>query len=121
MAKLKEEYGSMDQVPDNVPFPDLNSFSVIVKAKHFKTVGSIPDGLKGEDSLEGLVINQVESLDKEEKNLIRSSFPGADLEHVVIIQAGRKPTPLIKSLGMVGGGVLLAVLGIVLFFAGGRD
>ncbi len=121
LAKLEEEYGSMDQVPDDAPFPDLDSFSVIVKAKHFKTVGSIPDGLSVEDALEGLVINQIESLDKEEKDLIRSSFPSADLEHVVIIQAGRKPAPLIKSLGMVFGGILLAGLGIVLFFAGSRD
>jgi hypothetical protein len=121
LAELEEKYGSLDDAPDDAEFPELNSFSVIVKAKHFDTIGAIPDGIELESSLEGLIINQVESLDSEEKDLIRSSFPQANLDEVVIIQAGRKPASLLKSLGMIVGGVVLALAGVAWFFVGSRE
>lgn len=95
-----------------------DDFAVLVKTKAFKTVGSIPDGGPTVASVQGLVINRISSLDSEEKDLVKQSFPRANLDKVLILEQGRTPASFAKSGGMLGGGVLLSLVGIGMFFVG---
>jgi hypothetical protein len=107
-----------DGVPDNVPVPELKAFSVLVKTKRFSTVGALPTGMDKVPSIQGLVINEIESLGSDEKRLIRESFPGVNLTNLYILEEGRKPSSAFKYLGMMVGGCVLSLFGVGLFFMG---
>ena len=106
-----EKHGNPNNIPED-EYPEINDFSVLVKSKRFKTTDSIPGGLASEDKVQGLVINLIDSLDAEEKKLIQIDFPTVDLDKVWIIEEGRKPVSMLASLGMIGGGGLLSLLGL---------
>ena len=98
--------------------PTIKEFKVLVKTNKFKTIGGIPDDFPLEPSLQGLVINRIHSLGKDEKNLIQQSFPQLDLTKVLILEEGRKPTSSLLALGMVLGGIVVAASGGIGFWLG---
>lgn len=116
---ISAEHPFIKAVTSGEDDPDFSNISVLVKSKRFKTIGAIPDGIVEETSLQGLVVNRIESLDREERNLLRENFPQVDFEKVLIVEDGRKPASLFKSAGLVGGGGLLSLFGVALFFLGG--
>jgi len=98
---------------------DFGNLAVVVKTKRFKTFGALPDDiLAQENAVQGLLINKIDSLDGEEKKLLQESFPSVDVDKVLILQEGRKPSSVFLSLGMLLGGVVLSLLGIGSFFIG---
>ncbi|HUT10336.1 MAG TPA: hypothetical protein VMY42_07565 [Thermoguttaceae bacterium] len=101
--------------------PDITDFAVLVKTKRFKTIRAIPDEMNTCASVQGLVINRIDSLDSEEKKLIKESFPLVKLDNVLILEEGRKPASLLLSLGMIFGGVALVVAGIGAFVVKNRQ
>ena len=117
LGELADQYGSLDNIPDS-EWPTIDDFSVLVKTHRFKTIASIPEGFGAEDTVQGLVINMIGGLDSEEKGLLRETFPTADLDKVLIVEDGRKPASLGKSLGMTAGGGILALLGVGGFILG---
>ena len=102
---------NLDNIPDE-EFPSIEEFAVLVKTFSFKTYGQIPDDPVEEASIQGLIINRVEGLDAEEKALIQEAFPTIDPENLLILQAGRRPSSGIKSLGMIAGGGGVSLLGL---------
>jgi hypothetical protein len=74
-----------------------------------------------QDSVKGLVINRIDSLDSEEEKLIKENFPSLDIDKVLILEQDRTPASLFKSMGMMAGGMLLALVGVGLFFVGGGE
>lgn len=117
LNELYEKYPNIDDAPES-EYPKIEDFRVLVKTKRYKTVNSIPKGLKPMDNVQGLVINLVETVSEEEKKMIKSSFPRLNFEKVLIVEDNRKPSSTAVSLGMVGGGGVLALLGIGSFFMG---
>lgn len=108
-------------IPEEVPVPDLGNFRVLVKTDRFNTVANFPyDSLVSDERVQGLVVNEVESLDAEEIGLLRESFPNADFGQVLILEEGREPASSGKYLGMMGGGVALMLLGLASFAVGGK-
>jgi preprotein translocase subunit Sss1 len=97
----------------------------LVKTTRYKTVGSFPEvGIKDEGGgIQGLIINDVSSLNTEEKNLIKQEFPNIDFNKVLILEDGRKPTAtgaavvaIIAGVGMLGLGIVGVLGAIVLWF-----
>jgi hypothetical protein len=115
---LYEKYDNPDDIPEQ-EHPGIHEFRVLVKTKRYKTENSIPAGLGAEDSVQGLVINLIDSMDKEEERMIQSEFPKVNMDELLIVEDGRKPTSMFASLGMVGGGGLLSFLGLAWMFLGG--
>ena len=115
LSELFDRYGDEASIPEN-EWPEFEQFSVLVKSKRFKTIGSIPLEWMDESSLEGLVINKIKTLTTEEASLLRESFPQIDLNKVLIVEDGRKPSSQAKSIGMLGGGSFLCLLGLFLLF-----
>jgi len=89
----------------------LAKVAIVVKTNRFATVGSIPSKAQNVDTLEGLIINNVESLEAKDLKLLHESFPEMDASKVVFIEQGRQPKPLLACLGMIAGGVVAALLG----------
>ncbi|WOO42333.1 hypothetical protein [Rubellicoccus peritrichatus] len=118
LGELLDKYP--DGIPDEVAVPDLNDFRVLVKTKRFKKIGDFPyDSLSSDEYVQGLVVNEVESLDNEEIGLLRQSFPNANFAQVLILEEGRAPAGGMKYLGMIGGGIALILIGLV-WLLGGR-
>ena len=111
LAALYGKYGNQNDIPDG-EYPEIHDFTVLVKTKRFKNRRSIPEGLVSEDKVQGLVINLIDSLDAEEKQLIQSQFPEVNLDEVLILEEGRKPASMIVSGAMIAGGILLSLLGL---------
>jgi hypothetical protein len=100
--------------PGAVAVPTIRQFAVLVKTRQFKTIGAIPSDIGTVPSVQGLVINQIDSLDGEEEKLIKENFPQLNVDKVLILEEGRRPASLAKSLGMVAGGVVLVIGGLAL-------
>jgi len=112
LASLEEEYGELEQVPDEEWPEDVGNIAVLVKTKKYKNVGAIPEEWLDSEKIQGLVINEIESLDSEERKLIRESFPSAELDKVLLLEEGRKPATAGKAYGLLGGGAILIILGM---------
>lgn len=117
LNQLAEKYNGLDSAPDS-EFPGIDDFKVLVKTREFKTIDSIPRQLTDETSVQGLVVNLVGGLDSDEKKYFKQAYPKLDLDNVLIVEKGRKPASPFKSLGMIGGGVLLILISAGLFFVG---
>lgn len=113
VADLLTKHGSLSEVPQT-EWPKVDKFSVLVKTDTFETIGDIPDGWEEHDTLTGLIINRISSLSDEEKSLIQGSFPKLDVSKLLILEEGRKPLGQIFSLGSMGGGVVLMIVGLIM-------
>lgn len=97
--------------------PKIQKFAVLVKTKKFKKLRDIPKPDVA-DSIQGLVINEIDSLDSDEKKLISQNFPNLDLDKVLILEEDREPASGLKSWGMILGGAALILVAVGIFFVG---
>lgn len=109
-----QQFGEAESGAD-VP---LNDFRVLVKTKKYETLGAILDGLGNADSVQGLVVNLISGLDSEEKDLLKGSFPGLDTDKLLLLEEGRAPAPIGKSLGLIAGGLALVAGAGITFMKG---
>lgn len=65
-------------------------------------------------SLQGLIVNDVESLGGQEANLIRQHLPGSNPKSCYILDLNRQPASTAYTYSMLGGGALLSLLGLLL-------
>ena len=77
--------------------------------------------LAAEDTLTGMVINEIDGLGSEERKLLESSYPGVDFKQVLIFEPGRKPMSTGAVYGMLGGGILLILAGIAWLVKGKKS
>lgn len=94
------------------PSLDLDKVAVLVKTKRFKSVAELPQAPAAEAAVQGLAINQIQSLSDEESRLVREVVPGIDLEQVVLLEEGRRPKSHLQSLGIASGGAFFLLLGL---------
>jgi hypothetical protein len=64
------------------------------------------------EKVQGVAINQVESIDSETRRLLTQSLPGIQVDDLVIIEVDRTPPGTGGAAGMLGGGVALAGAGV---------
>jgi len=115
---LLAKYGDIESVPEGTEFPAPDSFAVLVKTKRFKKIGDIPVGIDPGEEVKGLLINRISSLGSEEEKLVRETFPNVNVDKLLILEDGREPSSALKSMGMMGGGVVLVLGGLASFFIG---
>ncbi len=65
-------------------------------------------------TLQGLLVTGVESMDWEDKKLLRDSYVGTDLERCYILEVGRKPASLLAAVGGTAGGAVMALAGLAI-------
>jgi hypothetical protein len=121
MAALVEKYDTAEAIPESEPEPPITDIPVLVKTERFDTIGKIPMTIDAKDSIKGLVVNRIDSLDSEEEKLLKESFPQVDMRKVLILEENRKPASFFKSLGLIAVGLLFLVGGGVWIFEGTRS
>ncbi len=114
MRSLLEKYGKIDDIPED-ELPGIDKFKVLIKTSEYDTVGEVDrlPAIRDGRSIEGLVVNSINSLDSEEEDLIRQSFPGVDLDRIIILEKDRKPMAVVFSMGMMAGGVAMIVFPVI--------
>ncbi|MBT7298351.1 MAG: hypothetical protein HN849_02500 [Victivallales bacterium] len=111
-AVLAQHGGNAAAVPEK-GWPEVKPLAVLVKSKdRFGTVGEIPDEWVVRKEVSGLVVNRIKKLSGEERDLIQRSFPSADLDKILILADGRSPRSGAATMGIIGGGILLALAGL---------
>ncbi len=97
---------------EEVPPPD--TFSVLV----YNSTPGTQSGLDHEltsgrhlDPVQGLVINEVDSLDADEVRILKQSYPNFDADRVWIIQRHRTPSTGGKPLFMMIGALAMVIAG----------
>ena len=91
---------------------DLERVAVLVKTNRFKSVAELPQAPAAQTAVQGLAINQIQSLSDEESRLVREVVPGIDLDQVLILEEGRRPKSHLQSLGIAAAGVFCLLLGV---------
>lgn len=115
-----KKYADSPTAPPDSEFPKLDKVAVMVKSTGIATLGDIPGEVVATPEIRGLVINKISSISKEEADLIKQGYPAFDPENVILLQAGRAPKPLIMSIAMIAGGVIVALIGLVWLAAGAK-
>lgn len=106
-------------LPEGAEIPAPETFGVILQtsnAKNEKALGKLVD----KDVLRGVVINEIDSLDRETKKLLAESYPGIDLEKCWIVEEGRSVRSVAMCLLFIVLGLALAGGGIFFFIRGAR-
>jgi hypothetical protein len=79
---------------------------VIVKTAHAASEDDV-DTLRSRTKMQGLVINRIEELGSEEKDMLRQDYPGLEFNKCLILEEGRQPSEFTKIFLMGGGGLAL--------------
>ena len=119
LAELAEKFPN--GVPETEPLPVIEEFKVIVKTHRFKSTDEIPDIFATEETVQGIIVNEVESMGAEEIRLLKQTFGKLDADELLMLEEGRLPAPVGKAALQLGGGVLLSLVGFGwLLFGRGR-
>ena len=95
------------------PVPD--DIRLIIKSKHVSGEGEL-SALADQRTLQGVVINKIESLGSKQKKILQESYPQVNFDNVLILEHDRKPAAAGKSFGFIGGGALMSCVGLLGFF-----
>lgn len=104
-----EEAGAEAQ---DVPPPD--NILLIITSKDCRDDDALAT-LMDADTLQGMIVNEIDSIDRDTADLLTAEFPELDTEGVVIFESGRSPTSKDVILGSAAGGLVLLIGSLVLF------
>ena len=105
LARLRGE--TEEAIDEKTPF------NVILRTEHAANTEKL-NTIIMEDSVKGLVVNQIDSLSGEELQLLRESYPNADINACWILDHNREPSGGGTVMAMMGGGGVLSLLGAAL-------
>ena len=100
--------------------PDMGNVRIIVQDKICRSEFDVA-GMNGAPSINGLIVNRISSLGKEERNLLSETYPGTDFSTCYILDRDRQPMSSAGVLGMMGGGGFVALLGLAWMVQGYRS
>jgi hypothetical protein len=74
----------------------------------------------GQAPVQGVVINTISALGRDERRLLKESYPGVDFDTCWIVEAGKEPASRGRLMGLIGGGSGLAVVAAGLLLAAAK-
>lgn len=94
--------------------PAGGGIQAILKSSALKNEAAV-NQLAGTTSIKGMVINTIEKLSGEERNLLAQKYPGTDFDRCLIIQHNRTPQSAAFRMWLLAGGVVVLVCGCLFF------
>jgi hypothetical protein len=88
--------------------PPGREVRVLVKMPHARSVADVVNAAH-QESLQGMVVNEIESLGRSEKATLERSYPEVDFDSCWIFELGREPSGFEVIAGSLGGGLALIV------------
>lgn len=111
LSMLDEEGRLTGEVP-----PPTN-VKVIVKSSSVDNEGEL-GVLAEKETLQGVIVNTIESLGSEEEKMLKESYPSVNFDECYILEVDRAPATFAKMAGFSVGGVLLMAGGGLLALRG---
>jgi hypothetical protein len=93
---------------------DSGNIHVLIKTHNVKNEGQVEPAMH-RDSVEGLVINKIESLTEKERDLLHQAYPAFSENNCYILEDGRQPQGGLAGL-LILGGVVIIGFGLFLMF-----
>ena len=100
-----------DSGKDMAHVPPPTNVRVIVRSSHVHNDGEL-EKLGDRDTIQGLIVNKVDSLGSKEREILAGQYPGINLDTCWILDEGRSPKSFGVAGGMIGGGAVLALIGV---------
>jgi len=113
VEQLRKSMSADGKLPSNIPAP--KNVRIIIKTANVHNESEL-DSFADKETLQGLVVNKVESLGSEEKKILSQSYPGIDFSTCWIVEEGRKPKSRGAAAGILAGGgagVLVGLFGML--------
>jgi hypothetical protein len=111
--KMLAEWEAAGGDPSEALAPErMQDIAVIVETRRFTTVGELPEQVRLEPGVSGLVVSDIESLDPDAQELLQETFPQVDFDKVIILEEGRQPSSPAASFGLMSLGGLLMLGGL---------
>jgi hypothetical protein len=98
-------------VPADAGYVNPGDIHVLVKTHVVKREGDVNSAMSRQ-SVEGMVINKIESLSEKDREFLHQGYPTMSVDSCYIVEDGRKPLGGLASLLIFGG---LAILGFGIF------
>ena len=119
IIKMSDKYEEGDEIaPEDIPV--LENFTVLVKTEKWKKYKDMPQGIRSDLTIKGMIVNDLDPIKSDEVDLLKQSFPKLDLDKVLILEEGRTPGTITTPLLMIGGGLLVFLIPFVRFFRKNR-
>ena len=113
-----EQYIAFMESEDELTAPAYNeSIHIVLYSEEINDDGDFYNLLQA-DTVQGLIINEIDSMGGEELSLLQQSLPGINPDKVLIFEHNRKPKSTGTTMLMMVGGVVLILAGPGLFFLG---
>jgi hypothetical protein len=93
------------------PFDKAAKFQAILFWPDVRSKAQYDEFLQ-QQKLKGMVINEVQSLTSEQKNLLKETYPETDFDKCLIIEVGREPGGIFKVILFFAGAILLLIGGV---------
>src|SRR5205814_1136754 len=94
--------------------PGGGAIKAIIKSSSVKNQAAVAQ-LAGTASIKGMIINKIEKLSGEERNLLAQKYPGTDFDRCLIIQHNRTPHSAEFRMWLLAGGAVVLVGGCLFF------
>ena len=104
-----------DTSPENIPAP--KNIGIILKLTDARDEKAV-DRYSQLETIEGLVLNEIESIGSDEINILKEQYPSVDFKKCLIIEPGRSPKSSGFIAGFIGLGLVLMGLAAFLTFGG---
>lgn len=103
---------------------ELREGATLPAPKGIKVIAKLPKARSGADvsrfaeaeTMQGMVVNEVDSLGSDEEKLLRESYPDIDFKECWIFEEGRSPTSAGGVAAQIGVGLGLVALGLWAMF-----
>ena len=82
-----------------------------MKTEHVNNEDALAN-LADQDTIQGLIVNEIESLGGEELKILQTSYPGIDFSEVYLLEHNRKLSGSGATYGSLGGGAVLLLIGL---------
>ena len=91
--------------------PAPKNIRLILKTEHVKSDQSLWKLMK-EDTIQGLIVNEIKSLEGEELKLLQENYPGIDFSKVWLLEHKRNVSGSGTIYGSLGAGAVLLLVGL---------
>lgn len=105
------------KLPAQVPPP--TNIKIILKFTDCRNEADL-DRYADAETIQGIVVNEIDSLGSEERKILEESYPGVNFATCHLLEVGRRAPSAGATYGMLGGGAALAIAGIAMFVVGGK-
>lgn len=121
VLELSRRHGSSPAPARQGADPRKSRYALFVRSTHFPALEEPPDDLQPRRELTGVIINDLDGVPSKDIDAIRSQFHLSHESRVLVLEHGRRPPSLLRSVVMLTLGPGMFVLAFILLRGRNRE